>query len=612
MSRETNRLDVSELDFANIRENLKEYLQSQDTLQDYNFEGSAISTIVDLLAYVTHINAVNANLGVNETFLDTAQFRGSVVGHARQLGYTPRSATAPIAYIDVTVNNPSSQELTLSRGHRFKAKIGNDTYNFVTDQEYNTENAVFSNVKIVQGQVKNLEFVYDVESNEKYIIPDPDVDTSSLRVEVYDSRTSSTFNVFTEAKELTSITSDSNVYFISENPDGLFELTFGDGVIGTQLGDGNLIRVEYLVTQKAAANGASVFSLVDSIQGNSNVSISVDSAAFGGDEKESTDSIRRNAPLSYAAQNRVVVPQDFEAVVRENFANLESIKVWGGEDNDPPIYGKVFVSIKPKNADILSAAEKNFVRNQIIRPKSVLTITPELVDPEFLYITMEVFFKYDPSLTNLTETQLENKVIDAIETYDEQELRRFDRVFRYSRLLSVIDDTDEAILNSFARVYVQKRFVPRLNVAQTYELEYSVDLFESFGTRPVIYQSSEFTVNGQDNCRFTDVDNGDGTRRVQIVRGDPASPTVVVNDAGTISGSKITLTNFQPSAYEGSVIVVEAVPNSYNVFGKRNTILTIDCGCPRFFIEGSVDTFATGAEYSGLTYEVAPKNASVR
>jgi len=178
--------------------------------------------------------------------------------------------------------------------------------------------------------------------------------------------------------------------------------------------------------------------------------------------------------------------------------------------------------------------------------------------------------------------------------------------------LSIIDNSDSSILNSFARVYLQKRFVPRLNVAQTYELEYSVDLFESFGTRPVIYQSSEFTVNGLNSCRFTDVDGGDGTRRVQIIRGNPLNPTVVVSNAGTIEGSKITLVDFRPERYEGSSVVIEAVPNSYDVFGKRNTILTIDCGCPRFEIEGQVDTFATGTEYSGIDYEVASRNESPR
>jgi len=608
---ETKRLDVSEVDFESIRSNLKSFLESQDTLQDYNFEGSAITSVIDLLSYVTHYNAVNANLGINETFLDTAQFRGSVVGHARQLGFTPRSAAAAIAFLDITVNNPSDTDLTLPRGHRFKAKIGNETFNFVTDRDYNTETASFSNVKILQGNFKTTEFIFDVNSAERFVIPDADADTSTLRVEVFDTTAAVSSTIFNEIKELVDVKADSNVYFLAENPDGLFEISFGDGVIGTALENGNLVRVEYLVTKKAAANGASVFSSIDAIEGNTDLSITVNQNASGGDEKESTESIRRNAPLSYASQNRVVVPQDYDAVVRENFPNLDSIKVWGGEDNDPPKYGKAFVSIKPKDALILTDEEKETVINDIIRPKSMLTVDTELVDPEFLFITLEVFFKFDPSLTNLTKTQLENKVVTAIETFDEEQLRKFDRVLRYSQLLSVIDNADPAVLNSFARVLVQKRFVPRLNVAQTYELEFSVDLFKSFGTRPVIFLSTEFTVDGLDDCRFTDVLNNDNTRRIQIVRGSAESPQVVVDNAGTIEGSKITLVNFQPERFEGSTIVIECIPNSYNVFGKRNTILTIDCGCPQFKVEGSVDTFATGAEYAGDTYEVAPKNADL-
>jgi len=611
MSSTTKRLNVAELDFEDIKNNLKTFLRDQDEFQDYDFEGSALGTLIDILAYTTHYNAVNANLGINETFLDTAQFRGSVVGHARQLGYTPQSAASPIAVVDVLVNNPSEQSLTMPKGFRLKSKIGNTTYNFVTDRAYTTDNAEFRDVRIREGQFKTVEFLYDVRGDEKILIPDEDVDTSVMTVRVFDSPTSASSNVFTEAKEITSITSESRVYFINENPDGLFEITFGDGVLGTALDNNNLVRVEYLLTHKTESNGARIFTTTESIEGNADLIITTTQSARGGSEKESIDSVRRNAPLSFASQNRVVVPQDFESVVRTNFPNLDSITVWGGEDNDPPMYGKAFLSIKPRNADILSDSEKRFIIEEVIKPKSVLTIEPELVDPEFLFITLQVFFKYDPSLTNLTLTELENKVVENIKDFNDRELVEFGRVFRYSQVLSLIDNSDPSILNSFARVYVQRRFVPRLNVAQTYTLEFSVELFESFGTRPVIFNSSTFTINGQDGCRFTDISNGDGTRRVQIVRGDPRNPTIVVANAGSIIGSKITLLDFQPQKYEGSSVVIEAIPNSYNVFGKRNTILSIDCNCPRFEIEGSVDTFATGTEYSGLEYKVAPKNADI-
>jgi hypothetical protein len=556
-----------------------------------------------LLSYVTHYNAVNANLGINETFLDTAQFRGSVVGHARQLGYTPSSVSAPIAFIDLTVNSPSSQNLSIPRGHRFKTKIGNTTYNFVTDTSYVTDNAQFENVKIVQGNFETVEVIFDVNSAEKILIPNQNADTSSLLVEVFDTVDKVSSTVFTEAKELTTIENTSAVYFLAENPDGLFEITFGDDVLGRALENGNLIRVEYLVTNKAEANGASVFSIVDSIQGNSDIGITVTQSASGGDERESIESVRRNAPLTFASQNRAVVPNDYDAVIRENFSNVSSIKAWGGEDNDPPVYGQVFVSILPKTGDALTIDEKNLIQNEILEPKSVVTVTPVILDPEFLIITMEVFFKYDPSLTNLSERQLENKVLDVINDFDDNTLGKFDNVFRYSQFLQTIDDSDSAILNSFARVYLSKRFVPSLNVPTTYTLNFSVPLFESFGARPVIFESSTFTVNGVSGCRFKDFLNDDGSRRVSIVKGAGEGESIIVRDAGVIDGERVILESFAPQSIDGEVINIEVVPSSYDIIGTLNTVLTLDCACDRFNIQGEIDTIATGRDFSGTNYQ---------
>jgi len=605
MSRESKRLDVSELDFVEIRDNLKEYLRSQDTLQDYDFEGSAISTIIDVLSYATHYNAINANLGINETFLDTAQFRGSVVGHARQLGYTPRSATAPAAFLDLVVNSPSSSALTIPRGHRFKAKIGSETYNFVTDQEYTTGNATFSDVKILQGTFKTTEFLFDVSSNERLVIPDRGADTSTLRVEIYDSRTSSTFTVFSEAKELTSITSDSEIYFVSENPDGLYEISFGDGIIGKSPENGNLIRVEYIVTKSDEANGASVFSSIDSIQGNTDISITVTQAARGGSDKESTDSIRYNAPLSYTTQNRAVTPQDFEAVIRENFANLDSVNVWGGEDNDPPVYGKVFISVKPKTSNLLSSAERDQILNDIVEPKSVVTITPEIVDPTFTFIGLEVFFKYDPTETSLTKTQLESSVQAALNDFNDRNLDSFGSVFRHSLLLSTIDDTSEAVLNSTARVYVKKRFEPILAAPNRYILDFSAPLYETQSRESVIRSSTLFTINNL-QCRLKDVLNTDGTRTVQIVTGEDVNEVVVVADAGRIEGSRVILENFSPTNFQGSYIEVEAIPNSNDIAPKLNDILVIDPN--DVSVSGEIDTIVAGQDFSGIRYNTTPRH----
>jgi len=602
---DTKRLDVTDIDFESIRANLKEYMQSQETLQDYDFEGSAITSIIDLLAYATHYNAVNANVGLNETFLDTAQFRGSVVGHARQLGYTPRSAAAPTAVIDVTVTNASAGELiSIPRGHQFRSRIDNTTYTFLTTEEYTSTTGSFSNVEIRQIQFKTAEYVFDSRSSEKYVIPDENVDTSTLRVTVFDSRNSATSQTFNEVRSITNITADSDVYFLSENPDGKYEISFGDGVIGTALENGNLIQIEYGVTQTTAAEGAKIFSLVDDISGFSEVSITTVKPARGGGEKETLDSIRYNAPLSYATQNRAVTPQDFEAVIRENFANLDSVNVWGGEDNDPPVYGKVFISVKPKTSNLLSNTEKDQILDEIIEPKSVVTITPEIVDPGFVYIGLDVFFKYDPSETSLSRTQLERTVSERIEQFNQDNLDSFGSVFRHSSLLKTIDDTSSAVLNSTARVYLKKRFIPTLGTSNQYILNFSNPLYES-AQESIIVGSSQFTVQGS-TCRFKDRLQPNGDRIVQIVSGEEINEIVVVSNAGFIDGSRIVINNFAPTSFQGGFIEIEALPNSNDIAPTLNNIVTFDLN--DVSVVGEVDTIVAGQNFSGVGYNTTPRH----
>ena len=601
----------TEIDFTEIRNSLKEFLRSQDELQDYDFDGSAISSIIDLLAYTTHINAVNANVGLNETFLDTAQFRGSVVGHARQLGYVPRSATAATASISVQVNNANNNgEVEIQRGHPFRSTINGETFTFFTLEHYTSDvSGFFSDVRIAQGTFRSSEFVFDIRSGERFVIPDADVDTSTLLVKVYDDQDKISFRTFLQAREITEIQSDSNVYFVSENPDGLYEIHFGDGVLGQALSDGNLIRAEYLVTRKTVANGASTFSSLAPIGGTSNLTISTLSRARGGDEKESINSIRNNAPITFASQNRAVLPDDFDAIIRAGFSDIRSVKVWGGEDNDPPVYGKVFISVLPKSGNALSLSQKQFLLDEVINPKAVITTTPEIIDPEFLSITGQVFFKFDPSKTNLTGAQLENKVEETLIRFDQEELLGFDSVFRYSRFLKAIDDTDESILNSFARIFMTKQFIPILNNPTTYTLDYSVPLFKSFGTRPVINESSTFTVEGKTGCRFKDFLRPDGeSRRVSIVRGIGGDEEVVVRNAGVIEDSKIILTGFSPQSITGDSVVIEVIPSSYDIVGSFNNVVTFDCACVRFSVTGEVDTIVTGRDYSGGNYQTISRD----
>jgi len=604
---DTKRLNVADMDFDSIRDNLKDYLRSQDTLQDYDFEGSAIASIIDILAYATHYNAINANIGLNETFLDTAQFRGSVVGRAREKSYTPRSVRSPIAFLDIVVNEASNgQLLRIPRGHRFKTKINNISYTFIATDDFTTTDTTFTNVRVAQARLRTAEYVFDKASAEKFLIPDENVDTTTIRVEVFDSAESTSSQIFSPIKTLTDIDSNTNGYFLDENPDGLFEISFGDGTIGTALENGNLIRIEYGTTEKTAANGARVFTMVDPINSFTNVSITTAQPARGGAERESIDSIKRNAPLTFASQNRAVTPQDFEAIIRENFTNLDSVKAWGGESNDPPVYGKVFISVKPQNSEILSNQEKTLILEDIIGPKSVVTITPEIIDAEFTYVGLEVFFKYDSSSTSLTQKELESTVVDAIANFNDDNLNQFSRVFRHSSLLSVVDDTSDSILNSTARVYVKKRFVPTLEVPTRYTLNFSSRLYETDSRESIITSSTTFTVEGR-SCRFKDVLTEDNERIVQIVSGDGVNEVVVNKNAGRIEGPRIIIEDFAPSSFQGGYIEIEALPNSNDIAPTLNNIITIDLD--DLAVLGEVDSIVAGQDFSGTSYNTTPRHA---
>lgn len=606
--RPTKQLKVSELDFDQIKLSLKEFLKSQNKLQDYDFEGSALSTLLDVMAYVTHYNAINANIGINETFLETAQSRGSVVGHARQLAYTPKSATGPVASISVQVNNPNSNTLTLERGTRFTSVVDNVTYTFSTIKSYNTTNAFFANVEIRQGISKKTNYIFDTQTSERFIIPDLNVDTTTIRVNVFNSEASTVGTTFTPVKNINQVTSESNIYFLNEAFDGRYEITFGDGVLGQALVNGNLIEINYLITEGEDSNGAATFSLSGTIQGNSAVTITTNQAAFGGAAKESIKSIKYNAPLTFLAQNRAVTPDDYKAVILENFSNANSVVVWGGEDNDPPQYGKAFISIIPKVGETLSTSERDQVINQILRPKCVVSVTPELADPEYTYVALEVFYKRSSAESTRSFGEISTLVQNAITNYNNLQLRKFDGVFRYSALLGAIDTAEKSIVNSSVRVYMKKRFVPIINQFRRYELNFSSPIYNTRSTESVIYRSSTFTFNGE-QCSFQDYLNSNGERRIRIVRGSGVNQITIANDVGFVDAlaGKIVLTNFNASAFTGAYIELTVIPNSNDIAPKRNNIVSIDS--TDVIVSGASDPISTGSAAGGLNYDSIPRHA---
>jgi len=379
------KLQVTELDFDLIKDNLKTYMKNQSEFTDYNFEGSGLSQIIDLLAYNTHYLAMNANFAMNESFLDSATLRSSVVSHAKKLGYTPRSCRAPVAYVDVTLNSSSAISATLAKGTRFTTKVDGSTYGFVTNDDVSVtpSNGVmrFANIPVYEGTLITSRYTVDLNNIEqKFLISDVRGDTTTLNVSVQNSASDVTTTVYTLATDITQVTSGANVYFLQEGSDGRFEVYFGDGVVGSAISNGNIVQLQYIVTNKTKANGANTFSTT-SVDGETDVTVATLIAARGGAESETISSIKFNAPLDYSSQGRAVTTQDYKTILPQVYAGTKSVQVWGGEDNDPPIYGQVFLSVRTKSGVNLTQAQKNSIANDL-KKYNVASIRPTFVNPE--------------------------------------------------------------------------------------------------------------------------------------------------------------------------------------------------------------------------------------
>ena len=612
------RLTVTDLDFDQIKTNLKTFLQAQPDLADYDFEGSALSTIIDVLAYNTFYNSFNANVNMNEIFLDTAQVRNNVVAHAKSLGYVPRSATSPFASINVTINNPagSPSSLSMSRGTTFQTTIDGTNYTFLNLEAQTIQPVggvyTFSNLKVNQGTLRTQTFtVDDTSTAQKYAIPDTNVDTATLVVKVKTNSTSSDFDVYTLVTNIVDVKGDTQAYFLQEGLDGQFEIYFGDDVFGKKLDAGNVVEIEYLVTEGISANNATVFKMTGNVSGNTNASVTLVDKSGGGANREETDSIKFNAPLSFLSQNRVVTADDYKAIVKNNYTNTETISVWGGEEQAVPEYGKVFLSIKPANADTLTATQKQFIKDSILKTKNLVSITPEIVDPDYTFIKLEVFFKYDPNLTSLTAGELKNAVIATITSYNNTNLKKFDGVFRASQVTTQVDATNPAILNTIMRVNVQKRLYPVIGTAQKYELEFSSPFSTNIAENASVIDSSEFVLNGF-NHKMQDIKTDDpNIRQVQFYRITNNQKIITTENAGTvdIAAGKVTLTNFNPASITdgGSYITVTGTPSSNDLAPKRNQLLQIDL--LQTTVTPQIDEIATGAVIAGIGYTTTANNS---
>jgi len=610
----SHKLNISQLDFDAIKANLKTFLSNQSQFKDYDFEGSGMSVLLDLLAYNTHYLSYNANILANEMFIDSADLRNSIVSLAKALGYTPNSARASYADINLVVNDATGASLTMDTGTRFTTSIDGTTYSFVTIDDHTITPVdgvyTFSNIKIYEGTYITFSYTNnESDVDQRFIIPSANADMSTLKVTIQNSATDTTTSTYTKATSITELNGNSKVYFLQEAEDGKFEIYFGDGVIGKALDDGNIIRLKYVVTNKTAANGASSFTLAGNVGGFSDTTLSVNSNAANGSDPETNASIKFNAPKSYAAQDRAVTIEDYKAKVIDLYANVKSISAWGGEDAETPFYGRVYISINPKTGSTLTETTKQSIITEL-KKYSVASVTPVILDPETTTLLLTATVKYDQKATSKTADTIKTDVTDALTNYNNNTLNQFDNIFRYSKVLEIIDDADSSILSNITTLRVRKTFTPTVGTSINYSVNFSNALYNPHaGHRSAeggILSSTGFKVSGDaTNIYFFDDDGAGNLRRYYLVG---SVRTYADTNAGTVNYAtgQITINSVNISSIENirgsasSVIELTVQPNSNDIVPVRNQILNIDVANSSITV--LPDTLVGGSANAGVGY----------
>lgn len=611
MASTRQNLNVTELDFDQIKANLVSYFSNPESpFTDWNFEGSGLNVLVDALAYNTHYNAVMAHMGVSESFIDSAQLRSSVVSLAKLLGYTPRSYVAPTATIDIsfTAKDSNSPEyIILPKGTPFSTTLNDRRFVFVTIDEHilllSAGKYEKTGITLKQGayQTKRYQINNLLEKPTiAYEIDDTNIDLSSLLVKVYSSPSASTADIYTQLEDINGIDENSTIYFISENTDANYQISFGNNVFGKQPSNLSIVELSYLVTDGADSNGSAIFTYASTLPSGiiRAPSVTTTSTAAGGNSKESIESVRYNAPLSFITQNRAVTAEDYKNLIFKNFSEAQTISVWGGEDNSPPIYGKVFISIKPHGADLLTSTQASNIL-AYLQGKKVLSITPELVDPEYLRLTLDVFFKYNKNLVTQNQGQLENGIRSVVQSYNDDRLQSFDGIFRYSSLTTAIDSYIPAILNSHVRVFVTKTVTFNPSKIEKKSVNYATTLIPDDNN--VIISCSPFMANGLETYFGDEEIVGDAyNRRIYTYYYKNATKTKIALNAGTLNleTGLLSLNEIYPD--ELVDVTIDMFPASNDIAPKRNQLLQIDMS--RLYVRGEVDTVAVGGSSRTVDY----------
>ena len=582
---------VSNLDFEQIKVSLKEYMRSQSDFTDYDFEGSALATIIDTLAYNTYYTAFNTNMVVNEMFIDSATLRDNVVAIAKQLGYRPKSATSPIAYVSFNINYTNATtdtELILQAGTGFVSSYDNNIYSYITTNDVTGQVAnnvaTFTDVPIREGTLLTNTFtVNSAIKSQRFILDNQDIDTNTIRVQVYPGGGS--FNEeYKVADNILGVDGNSKVFFVDEIEDQRYEILLGDGVLGKQVDNNSRIEVSYVTTSGAESNGVKTFVFTGVVQNPNGVSpnaftttITSSTASSGGEAVESTSKIKYTAPKAYGTQDRAVTAQDYEAIVRKVYPATSDIIIFGGEDQDPPQYGKVFIVLKPNDASYLTSLTKSQIIDDL-KKYVVASVEPEIVDPSILYVEMTSKIFYNSGVTDQRPSQVRDKVISSVQSYiDTSDTEKFNGKFRYSKFVGVIDDADVSINSNLTSVMMRKDFYPQLNSTFYYEVCFQ-NAFDEDCDDPVL-SSTGFRVTEYPNF---DVYVEDRDKKIVLYRLDSVTGEKVVldRDIGDIDYVKGELKMYALTIIRGSFfdnrISLRVKPLSNDIKAMREVYLDVD------------------------------------
>ena len=585
-------IQSTDLDFDTIKTRLKDYFKRQSEFNDYDFEGSTLSNILDVLAYNTHFNGLTSNFALNESFLNTAQLRSSIISHAEALGYVPRSYASALARLTLSItiaNDDRPTSIELPRNTKFTTSLNDVSYTFRTREKYiaspnsagvytfkTSEGS--SDIPVYEGIEKTKTFfVGETSDSQIYVIPDLTIDTTTIRVQVFDTSVSPNFNTYTNINTATRITPTSTHYQIKEVPNGYYELIFGDGIsTGKAPTAGNKIVVDYLSTVGPTANGASVFSTDAQVEGVSLQHVT-SAAAAGGSFREGIESIRQNAPLYFTSQRRMVTAEDYTSQILTNYGSfVDDVTSWGGQDNDPPIYGQVFVSLKFK-ADVDAATQldvKNKIVSELSNNFAVASIDTKFVNVNIAYLEILTTFNFDPDLTSRTSSTTETLIQDTINSYFSNNLQKFGRVFRRSNLLAILDDIDESILNTKMRIKIQKRFTPTLGSVRDYTINFPVEIGSAtgMGSHERQVTSSTFTFNSK-TCTIRSKFN---STTLEIIN---TSEGVELDNIGSFDpkAGRVNLKGFSPTEVTGGELKISVRPaNESTIRPLRASVIDID------------------------------------